>query len=213
MIEQSTLAACLKPFPLDLSFPKVPSERYETRVASAASCWCWTDSCRSDFASIESSSISYSHTFVSNKPLLPADLLYLLPVVGPVGSRLGLPLAMAKPPKYKGTQKAKGKGKKAASKVIDEDDDGGYESGSDNISLGSLHSANSEYSLASWNSRDQRSAFADFEALDSLNAMRDEEGYRIYNVEGILRWRRHPRRGFTQYRLVVLLFHYWSGSK
>lgn len=99
--------------------------------------------------------------------------------------------------------KEKGKGKKGGGGP--KKNKGGDDDSDSVTSLGSLHSADSETSLASWNEVDQDGAFANVAHIDAVEASQDDTGEKVYSVEGILRWRRHPRRGFTQYRTM------WEG--
>lgn len=76
----------------------------------------------------------------------------------------------------------------------------GYESG-----WGSLHSSDSEEGLGSWTREDDQMVFADTSHLNAAAATKTQDGETFFDVEGILSWRRHPRRGHPQFRAL------WAG--
>ncbi|PWN22031.1 hypothetical protein BCV69DRAFT_311724 [Microstroma glucosiphilum] len=112
-----------------------------------------------------------------------------------------MPLKKGKPPKGKGRHKPSKPKKPEPVKLSSSgrpikkprwgssSDDGGYSSGS-SISGGSLHGSDSEASLGSWDTTDQVSAFAQpvYQAGQE------------FEIDAVLRWRRHPRKGYLQYR-------------
>lgn len=107
----------------------------------------------------------------------------------------------------KGSDRQKHK-KKSGRLAYDDGDDedeehnggeSGYESG-----WGSIHASDSEDGLGSWTSNDRRMVFADCNNLTE-EAGKKQDGDIVFDVEGILSWRRHPRRGFPQFRAM------WTG--
>lgn len=89
-----------------------------------------------------------------------------------------------------------------------DDDDDEYEKGagesgyeSDTGSrCGSLASSDTEQGLGSWTKEDRRMVWTDTSHLNEQAGLKDENGETVFEIEAILSWRRHPRRGYPQFR-------------
>lgn len=74
--------------------------------------------------------------------------------------------------------------------------------------FGRLHGSDSEPEMGSWTHKDQKQIAITREGPEE----RDEDGNPIHEVSGILRWRRHPRRMYPQYRAVWKGWGLWDNT-
>lgn len=74
--------------------------------------------------------------------------------------------------------------------------------------FGRLHDSDSEPDLGSWTRKDQKQIAVSREGPEE----KDEDGNPVHEVSGILRWRRHPRRMYPQYRAAWKGWGLWDNT-